>query len=68
MFFRAIGLTLGFATLLAFGMASMTLEAAPKQDNIINGKRQDRLVPAGGFKAAQDPSQIGYGTYSIERR
>lgn len=59
MFFRAIGLSLGFASLFAFAMATMTLPQHAQAETSAHTKRQDRLVPAGGFKAAQQ--NFGYG-------
>jgi hypothetical protein len=65
MFFRTIGLSLGFASLFAFAMATMTLPQNAQAETSAQTKRQDRLVPAGGFKAAQQ--NFGYGVDAAQR-
>ncbi|HRE20774.1 MAG TPA: hypothetical protein PKW21_07050 [Rhabdaerophilum sp.] len=60
MFFRNIGLTLALSSVLAFAAAALVYNPGEQAEVAIQGKRQDRLVPAGGFKHRQH-SDFGFG-------
>lgn len=63
MFFRKVGITLALATVCAFTAAAVTINPDNASDTGVYGKRQDRLVPAGGFKPGHSVHGSGYGTY-----
>ncbi len=60
MFFRNIGLSLVLGAIMAFAAAAVAYEPGGQARVTLHGKRQDRLVPAGGFKPRQH-SDAGYG-------
>jgi hypothetical protein len=67
MFFRNIGITLALATVCAFTAAAVTAGPGNTDNTAVYGKRQDRLVPAGGFRTAQQPVS-GYGIDAVTPR
>ncbi|HRE21665.1 MAG TPA: hypothetical protein PKW21_11620 [Rhabdaerophilum sp.] len=64
MFFRKIGITLAVATVAAFSMAALTLNASSHGDTAVYSKRQERLVPAGGFRPAAMQTDPAYGNFA----
>ena len=64
MFFRKIGITLAVATVAAFSMAALTLNASSQGDTAVYSKRQDRLTPAGGFRPAAMQIDPSYGNFT----
>lgn len=65
MFFRKIGITLAVATVAAFSMAALTLNASSHADATTYSKRQDRLTPAGGFRPAATQADPAYGNFTL---
>lgn len=63
MFFRKVGITLALGTVCAFAAAAMTITPGATSDVGVYGKRQDRLVPAGGFQPAHSMQGSGYGVH-----
>ncbi|MCZ8181885.1 MAG: hypothetical protein O9322_02860 [Beijerinckiaceae bacterium] len=59
MFYRNIALTFALTLVTALAFAAITSGPGAQAETAVYTKRQDRLVPAGGF--VQQPGQTGYG-------
>lgn len=63
MFFRKVGITLVLGTACAFVAVAVAINPSNTSDVGVYGKRQDRLVPVGGFHPAHSMQGSGYGVY-----
>lgn len=59
MFYRNIALTFALMLLTALSFALVIAGSGAQAETAVYTKRQDRLVPAGGF--VQQPVHTGYG-------